>query len=205
MQISEIRQTSSERYTIVFEDESELRSTLKVITDHRIYSGRDLNDDDYARLVDDSSYSLCEAHAVKLLSYQPLSKKGLEKKLIQKGRDPEHAARAVEWAEEMGLINDEAYSEMVVRHYAAKGYGAKRIESELYRHGVPKELWEDALRELPCQDDKMDSFIRSRLSDPSDPKQVKRVTDGLFRRGYSWSDIKNALERFRESYEEEDY
>ena len=105
----------------------------------------------------------------------------------------------------MGLINDEAYSEMVVRHYAAKGYGAKRIESELYRHGVPKELWEDALRELPCQDDKMDSFIRSRLSDPSDPKQVKRVTDGLFRRGYSWSDIKNALERFRESYEEEDY
>ena len=51
----------------------------------------------------------------------------------------------------------------------------------------------------------MDSFIRSRLSDPSDPKQVKRVTDGLFRRGYSWSDIKNALERFRESYEEEDY
>ena len=55
MQISEIRQTSSERYTIVFEDESELRSTLKVITDHRIYSGMDLNDDDYARLVDDSS------------------------------------------------------------------------------------------------------------------------------------------------------
>ena len=79
MQISEIRQTSSERYTIVFEDESELRSTLKVITDHRIYSGMDLDDDDYARLVDDSSYSLCEAHAVKLLSYQPLSKKGLEK------------------------------------------------------------------------------------------------------------------------------
>lgn len=204
MHISEIRQTSQERFTIIFDDDTELRSTLKVITDLRIHSGMELDEDSYAQLEDASSYSLCEAHAVKLLSYQPLSKKGLEKKLIQKGRDPEHAARAVEWAEEMGLINDEAYSEMVVRHYAAKGYGAKRIENELYRHGVPKELWDDALKELPCQDDKMDSFIRSRLKDPSDPKQVKRVTDGLFRRGYSWSDIKSALERFRESYEEED-
>lgn len=204
MHISEIRQTSSERFTIIFDDDTELRSTLKVITDLRIHSGMELDEDSYAQLEDASSYSLCEAHAVKLLSYQPLSKKGLEKKLIQKGRDPEHAARAVEWAEEMGLINDEAYSEMVVRHYAAKGYGAKRIENELYRHGVPKELWDDALKELPCQDDKMDSFIRSRLKDPSDSKQVKRVTDGLFRRGYSWSDIKSALERFRESYEEED-
>ena len=205
MLITEIKQNSSERYTIVFEDESELQSTLKVITDYRIYTGMDLDEEQYAHLEDDSNYSLCQTHAVKLLSYQPLSKSGLEKKLIQKGRKPEHASRAVEWAEEMGLINDTVYSEMVVRHYAAKGYGKKRIESELFRHGVPKDLWDDALKEFPCQDDKIDSFIRSRLSDPSDSKQVKRVTDALFRRGYSWSDIKSALERFRDTYEEEDF
>ena len=74
---------------------------------------------------------------------------------------------------------------MVVRHYAAKGYGAGRIRNELFRRGVPKELWDDALSEMPVQDDAIDKFVRSRLTDPSDRAQIKKVTDGLVRRGYS--------------------
>ena len=34
---------------------------------------------------------------------------------------------------------------MVVRHYAAKGYGPRKIRDELYRRGVPREFWEDAM------------------------------------------------------------
>lgn len=203
MIVSEIRQTSSTRCTVLFDDGSELKTTLKVITDQRVGSGMEFDADAYELLVDESQYSICEEHAIKLLSYQPLSKKGLMDKLIRKGENPDHAEKAVCWLEEMGLINDQSYASLVVRHYAVKGYGLKRIESELYRHGVPKEYWETALEELPCQDDKIDSFLRSRLTDPDDRKQVKRVTDGLFRRGYSWSEIKSALERFRDSIEED--
>jgi SOS response regulatory protein OraA/RecX len=48
----------------------------------------------------------------------------------------------------------------------------------------------------------MDKFIRSRLTDPADRAQVKKVADGLMRRGYSWGEIKAALERFKAEIEE---
>lgn len=203
MIIRELRKTSSERFMLLFDDDSELQTTLKVVTDQYLFSGKELSDEEYIELCNESRYSLCEARAMKLLSYQPLSKKKLVDKLIQKGEDDSDAERAALWLEQMGMINDKNYSEMVVRHYAAKGYGVRRIQNELFRHGVPRDLWDDAIELIPDQEDKIDSFIRARLSDPSDRKQIKKVTDGLVRRGFSWSEIKSALERYRDSYEDE--
>ena len=45
MVISALRQTSPGRLTVCFEDGEELKSTLGVVTDMRLYSGRDLDDD----------------------------------------------------------------------------------------------------------------------------------------------------------------
>lgn len=96
----------------------------------------------------------------------------------------------------MGLINDTEYAGSVVRHYAAKGYGASRIKQELRRHGVSRELWDEAMEQMPEQDEYLARFLRSRLSDPGDRAQVKKVSDALFRRGYSWDQIKHALNEF---------
>ena len=69
---------------------------------------------------------------------------------------------------------------MCVRHYAAKGYGAGRIRSELYRRGIPRELWDDALQELPEQDDQIDALLRRRLrSDTPDRDELRRASDYL--------------------------
>ena len=48
----------------------------------------------------------------------------------------------------------------------------------------------------PEQDAYLERFIRSRLSEPGDRAQVKKVSDALFRRGYSWEQIKHALNEF---------
>ena len=45
----------------------------------------------------------------------------------------------------MGFLNDALYAEQVVRHYSAKGYGLRKLRDELYRRGVPRELWDEAL------------------------------------------------------------
>ena len=38
-----------------------------------------------------------------------------------------------------------AYAAQVVRYYSAKGYGERKLRDELYRRGVPRELWDEAL------------------------------------------------------------
>ena len=130
-----------------------------------------------------------------------MSRKEMYDRLITKGETPDNAELCADWLCDMGLINDRSYASSVVRHYAAKGYGPSRIKQELKRHGLSRELWDEALEELPEQYDYVDRFLRSRLNDPEDRAQVKKVSDALFRRGYSWEQIKHALNNFNSQEE----
>ena len=141
-------------------------------------------------------------HAVRLLNIRPMSRKELARKLTEKGEDKDISENVSERMAELGLIDEPSYAGAVVRHYGGKGYGRSRIISELIRRGIPRDLFEEALKEMPDQEDKIDSFIRRRLSDPSDKKEIKKISDALFRKGYSWSDIRAAFERVGEDLEE---
>jgi len=194
--LREIKQTSPERFTLVFDDGTELKTTLGIITERFIHSGMDFDEDAYNELVSACTLALAKARALRIINARPMSREELRKRLVEKGETPENAEECAEWLCQMGLINDTEYAGSVVRHYAAKGYGASRIKQELRRHGVSRELWDEAMSQMPEQDEYLARFLRSRLSDPGDRAQVKKVSDALFRRGYSWDQIKHALNEF---------
>ena len=196
MTLREIKQTSPERFTLVFDDGTELKTTLGIITERFIHSGMDFDEDAYNELVSACTLALAKAMALRIINARPMSREELRKRLVEKGETPENAEECAEWLCQMGLINDAEYAGSVVRHYAAKGYGASRIKQELRRHGVSRELWDEAMSQMPEQDEYLARFLRSRLSDPGDRAQVKKVSDALFRRGYSWDQIKHALNEF---------
>lgn len=105
---------------------------------------------------------------------------------------------------ELGLLNDGEYAGMVVRHYAAKGYGPRKIRDELYRRGVPREFWGDAMEEREPDDSQLDKLARQKLRGAEPTREnLKKVSDYLARRGYGWEEISAALERIRR--EGEDY
>ena len=87
--------------------------------------------------------------ALRLLERRDYSRKELIVKLTEKGEPLEDAEAVADRMIELGVISDERYSRMLVRHYAAKGYGTCRIKQELYRHGIHTDLWEEAMEELP--------------------------------------------------------
>jgi regulatory protein len=194
--LREIKQTSPERFTLVFDDGTELKTTLGIITERFIHSGMDFDEDAYNELVSACTLALAKARALRIINARPMSREELRKRLVEKGETPDNAEECAEWLCQMGLINDTEYAGSVVRHYAAKGYGASRIKQELRRHGVSRELWDEAMSQMPEQDEYLARFLRSRLSDPGDRAQVKKVSDALFRRGYSWDQIKHALNEF---------
>jgi regulatory protein len=195
--ISALHQTSPERVTVALDDGSEIKATLGVVAELRLYAGRRLTEAELKELRASAALALCKNRGLELLSYRPMSAKELRDKLTEKGEEPAAAEAAVTWLCEHSFLDDARYAGMVVRHYAGKGYGAGRIRQELQRRGVPRELWEEALTELPESDDKLDRFIASRLKDPSDRAQVQKVSAALYRRGFSWEEIRAALARFR--------
>ena len=185
MRIASLKQTTAEHVTVVFEDGSELRSTLGVVTGLRLFSGRELDERDLELLRRESRRALTREKALEYVSQRQMSARELSKKLREKGADEETADFCVRWIMERGLLDEERYAAAIVRHYAAKGYGEGRVRQELMRRGVPRELWEDALGQMPEDTSKIDRLVASKLRDPDDRDEVRKLSAALYRRGYS--------------------
>ena len=200
--VSAMRQTSPGRVTVTLCGGEEIKTTLNVITDLRLYSGRELDGEELKELRAASASALARNRAMELLSRRPMSEKELIDKLIRKGEDEETAADCARWLRENGFLDDESYAAAVARHYAAKGYGPGRVRAELSRRGVDRLLWDGTIEAMPENSEKMDRFIAARLTDPEDREQVRKVSAALYRRGYSWEEIRSALRRFNAETEE---
>ena len=108
--------------------------------------------------------------------------------------------RSAARAQAAGIAGSRALSR---RHYGARGYGPGRVREELRRRGVPKEFWEDALAQLPEAGASIDAYLQKKCrSAAPDAQERRRLADGLLRRGFSWEDIRPALDRLGGDEEE---
>ena len=160
--------------------------------------------EDLEALIPEEEQRRLRRRAMGILERRALSRRELIDKLIQKGEEREPVEDTALWLEEMGLLNDADYAETVVRHYAGRGYGKLRIQQELYRRGIEKDLWEAAFAEMPEDFGALDRFIQSKLKGQQpDRREEKRVADALHRRGYDWDDISEGFRRYRERLEDD--
>lgn len=183
-------------WTLTLEGGKSLRVPEGLVIDFALYQGKDLEKD----LLDQLERAAFEAglreKAVSLLTGRLLSTGQLREKLLAKGGTEAQVQDILDWAERIGLLNDEEYAKALVRHYQAKGYGIYKIKDELYRRQVPREHWEEALAGLEEPDDIIRRFLEKKLTDPQDRKQVKKVSDALIRRGFTWSQVSRGVESF---------
>ena len=169
-----------------------------------MYPGMELESLDAVR-ESNSRYS-AKMRAVRIISASSVSKRDLETRLVRKGESEEQAREAVRWLSDLNLVDDRQTARQIVERCIHKGYGLQRAKQALYEKQIPKSLWEEALEGYPDQIDRIADFLRTKLRDPEDPKQVKRAIDAALRRGHSYGDVKRALELIgTESDFEEEY
>ena len=162
-----------------------------------LYAGMELPDAAMDSIREACGAASAKERAVRIVSAAAVTKKELRHRLVQKGETEEHADEAVKWLSELHLLDDRQTAAQIVRNGAARGYGAARIRQMLYEKRVPRELWDEALEQLPSQDDAIDTFLQRRFRGQTpDRAEIKRATDALLRRGHSWEDIRRALSRY---------
>ena len=181
------------RYWASFEDGSRMGLYRQTVEDFGLYTGRELSEAEWSALREAAARMSARMRAVRIVSMTNVSQRDLRERLVRKGEDPQQAEQAVRWMEQMHLVDDRATAESVVRACAAKGYGLARVRQALYEKRIPKELWDAVLENYPDQEDYIRGFLSARLSDPSDPRQVKRAVDALIRRGHGYGDIRRVL------------
>nr|WP_325189141.1 regulatory protein RecX [uncultured Oscillibacter sp.] len=192
------------RVLVFLGDGACLKITEQELLDFGLRSGDELDEETLKRLKEAAGVSNTRATAADLIGKRAMSRRDLERKLQEKGASETEARYAAEWLEAIGALNDAEYAAALVRHYSRLGYGPARVREKLYEKGVPRELWEDALEELPADGGQVDAFLRSKLRGRTpDEKEKRRLTNALLRRGFPWGEVKAAWRRLGEEMQED--
>ena len=146
-----------------------------------------------------------KCHFAKVKAYASLSrgdfsKKGLARRLCEKGADREAAAEIAQFMADKGYINDLEYAKRLCRTYSIeKHFGKRRVMQELFVRGIDGDTARQATEETALSDrDNIVLLFEAKYShmDIDEPKCRKKVADALVRAGYGWEDIRICLNDF---------
>lgn len=204
------------RWLVWLEDGSLLRVGEGDVVSFSLYAGMELNEEQLEGLKQAQEKAKLNNKALTLLAARPMSQRELERKLSaksprkgapQEGEEQRQQRRelAQEVAQRMaqvGLVDDREYASTVVRHYSRKGYGPAKIRDELYRRGVPREYWDEAMEERDQGDDKLRALVEKKLRGAVPTREeLKKVSAYLARRGFGWEEISRVLSQVEQEAE----
>ncbi|MCM1363797.1 MAG: recombination regulator RecX [Faecalibacterium sp.] len=161
----------------------------------RYYENCEINDEELAELEVQVSSRRAFNKAVDLLSRRDHASGELLVKLRQKGY-ADGAQEAIEKLTEYGYIDDWRFAE----NYAAelqrlKGFGKRRIEQELYKKGVSRDIISQVTDSIESDSDELADLLERKYGRYLDTeKGITKAINGLVRMGYGYSEIKAALE-----------
>lgn len=205
MRIEEVKKSQRKkgRFLVRLADGDILRVTEEELLRFGLKAGMELDGETLEAVKASMRASSARVTAANMIGNRALSKKELTRRLVKKGSDETDAQAAADWLEDIGAVDDAGYAAAVARHYGGKGYGPQRVREELRRRGVDRALWDEALEEMPETAEILDQLIRKKCrGELSDPREKKRVSDALLRRGFAWSDVKAAMGRYTEIEED---
>ena len=183
------------RYTVHLSDGSVLRLYRQTVEDFGLYPGLELSDEQMDALRTAVGAMSAKMRAVRIVAASSVSKSDLERRLIYKGEDPQQVRDAVQWMCDMQLVDDRKTAFQVVQSCIGKGYGISRAKQALYDKRIPKQYWDEALDDYPDQTEAIVAYLRTRLGDSWEDKDLRRAMDALLRRGHSYSQIRRGLEQ----------
>jgi len=158
--------------------------------------------------VDEELLKKAKQTAYRLLARSPRSRLEVERRLREKGYPEPIIQQVIQQLETFRYLDDKAFARQWARdRINRRGWGPSRLRIELQRRGIAGEWIEEALRDLLIERDEESraaELIERRLKGRSlrDPREYRRCSDFLFRRGYSPDAIQTVLRRMRYSIEE---
>ena len=170
-----------------------------------IWNGKDVDSDELEDIKQTVSVRRAYNYAVNLLSRRDHSERELMTKLTQKGYS-DGAEEAIRKLRDGGYVSDERFARLYVRELQTfKKYGKRRIEQELYRKGVDREIISEVLDETDFDESDLVSLIERKYGRYlGDEKGIAKTINGLLRMGYSYGEIRNALREINENIESDE-
>ena len=185
-----------------------LENGEELLLDTEIVIIRDLKPgvllDDPDALLYESDFKRAKSRALWYLSRGDLTEKGLLDKLKLAGFGEKASADATERMKELGLIDDEKFARRLAEMLESSGSSEKEIYFKLVNKGVPSGVAKEVLSERETDEgEKIKKLLYTKYQSKLNTDEgVQKVIASLARKGFSFSDIKDAIRAYNEEIEE---
>ena len=185
-----------------------LENGEELLLDTEIVIIRDLKPgvllDDPDALLYESDFKRAKSRALWYLSRGDLTEKGLLDKLKLAGFGEKASADATERMTELGLIDDEKFARRLAEILESSGSSEKEIYFKLVNKGVPSNVAKEVLSERETDEsEKIKKLLYTKYQSKLNTDEgVQKVIASLARKGFSFSDIKDAIRAYNEEIEE---
>jgi regulatory protein len=177
-----------------------------VVLAHHLREGDALDERSVDRILLAEEKGSAKQKGLSLLSYRPRSTEELKKKLLEKGFSENVVAGVITDFLRVGLLNDREFALALARSRMNHKPMAKRLlMRELFLKGIDGDVAKSVVEEVydgltevevACQ------LVRKKIDRfKGDARMRKRITDFLYRRGFHWDVINEALRE--EGWEQE--
>jgi regulatory protein len=123
--------------------------------------------------------------------------------LVRKGEPAEHVAAAIARLVTLGILDDAQYARQFIRaRISGAGLSRRRLQSELWRRGVARDVIDAALAEVLVEDEVDEAAQIARVAEKklrtlrsADPATTRRrLYAFLARRGYDSAAIRRVMD-----------
>jgi regulatory protein len=141
--------------------------------------------------------------ALAMLAARPRAARDLERMLVRKGEPAEHVAAAIARLVTLGILDDAQYARQFIRaKISGAGLSRRRLQSELWRRGVARDVIDAALAEVLVEDEVDEAAQIARVAEKklrtlrsADPATTRRrLYAFLARRGYDSAAIRRVMD-----------
>jgi len=191
---------SRDLYFCTFRDGDRIRVNAELLYRHALHTGMPLTEKEYEALKSEAAATLAKEQALRLLSFRIRSEEELSRRLRLKGVRTSVARAVVDDLKNAKLVDDEEFSRRYISDLLRrKPAGEYLIKAELKKKGIPEQTIDRVLHHVFSEHDQVELARKcvqqwhKRHAETAKADQRKKVSQFLYRRGFSWQIIEEVL------------
>jgi len=155
---------------------------------------------DLLKKEDERNLNRAREYALRLLEYRERSEQEIKERMARKNYSERLIKSTIEFLENHNLVNNRRFARMWAESCLRRSYGRWKVQADLNKKGIDKEIVEEVLRESYSKADEIQialALIQKKW--PSLKKEenalLRRVSDFLKRRGFPFEVIAEVIRK----------
>ncbi|MGD9901703.1 MAG: RecX family transcriptional regulator [Spirochaetales bacterium] len=184
-----VQEKNKERVSISLDGKFFCGLQMETVIKNRIKIGDEISEEKLENLQFESEKQVAFNKVLNLISKRLKTKHELKVYLQGKGYSKKVVDYVIEKLSEYNYVNDANYAKLYVKNNLSTK-GARRLRQELILKGISKKIIDEALLDLPSQDEQIEVLVNKYMQNKEKTREnYAKLYAYLIRRGFNYDQI----------------